>query len=446
MWTTIDPLRLKVGHYVRIEHSWLSHPFPRSTFTITSQHDLDLIQEYGLKRISFDPSRSTLADQTRIVGSTTPALEADAPARTDPEVQPEPVAHEPIRVKQRMVREVQARRQRLESLSRDFVREARESIEATRLIDAGELEGFTIMDDLAARAVRESRSGTAALSFAGTALASAALDRDSAATVSAMTLAAKLGRRLELDEELNRAVAVSAALRAISLRRLPAAERGQSTLEAPPLTSALRNYPRISSRILERTGGIPAGVLRIVAQHRECIDGSGFPRGLRGDDIVPGAALVGLVHEYQELTTPGRLHRPQSPSDALRYLYQTRRQQLGPELMSHFVAALSIYPPGTFVQLSDESLAVVVRVNPAQRLRPVVLLLEDRESLHKGDIQDLSLSDDLRIVRTYSAQALPPLAAAFAGLTDVIGLKIDRGASEEAGEPVGEPPGDLAVA
>ena len=66
MWTRIDPRKLKVGHYVRIEHSWLAHPFPRSTFTITSQSDLQLIQQCGLERISFDPGRSTIADEPKV--------------------------------------------------------------------------------------------------------------------------------------------------------------------------------------------------------------------------------------------------------------------------------------------------------------------------------------------------------------------------------------------
>jgi HD-GYP domain-containing protein (c-di-GMP phosphodiesterase class II) len=420
MWTTIDPRKLKVGHYVRVEHSWLSHPFPRSTFTIASQRDLQLIEEYRIKRVSFDPGRSTIAEDLNII--------VGGPQPTEPEPTPEaPVrTEEPVRVKQRMVQEVQARRQRLESLSRDFVREARATVEAHRLIDAGEPGGFVMMESLAAQAVQDSGVRSAALCFAGTALASAALDRDSAATVSAMALAAELGHKLELDEELNRAIAVAAALRAISLRRLPPADRNRSTLSALPLSSALRNYPQVSAEILERAGKVPVSVLRIVAQHRECLDGSGFPHSLKGEAIAPGAALVGLVHEYQELTAPGRTPRVLSPSDAVRLLYQSRRDQFGATLMHQFIAALSIYPPGTFVQLSDDSLAVVVRVNPEQRLRPVVLMLEDRESLHEGDIQDLSRSEDLRIVSAHPADSLPPLAAAFAGLTDVIGLKIDR--------------------
>lgn len=428
MWTKIDPRKLKVGHYVRIHHSWLSHPFPRSTFTIASQSDLQLIHECGLKRVSFHPGRSTIVDKPKVI--------VDDPQQSASE--PSPTAtlatasEEPTRVKQRMVQEVQARRQRLESLSRHFVREAHQTAEATRLIDAGESGGFVLMEGLAAQAVRSSGAPTASLCFAGTALASAALDKESAATVTAMALAADLGRKLQLDDELICAVAVAAALRAIGMRRLPRAERGRSTLAALPHGTALRNYPQVSAGILQRLGKIPLSVLRIVAQHRECLDGSGFPRGLRGDAIASGAALVGLVHEYQELTAAGRQPQPLSPSEAVRHLYQTRREQFGMPMMNHFIATLSIYPPGTFVRLCDDTVAVVVRVNPTQRLRPTVLVLDDRNSLMEGDIADLAASEDRSIVSAFAASELPSQATAFAGLTDVAGLRFDTGTAPAA--------------
>lgn len=430
MWTTIDPRRLKVGDYVRIHHSWLSHPFPRSTFTITSQRDLQLIHECGLKRVSFHPGRSTIADEPKII--------VDGPQQNASE--PSPTAtlaaasEEPTRVKQRMVQEVQARRQRLENVSRHFVRDARQSAEATRLIDAGESGGVVLLAGLAAQAVQNSGARTASLCFAGTALASAALDKESAATVTAMALAADLGRRLQFDDELICAVAMAAALRAIGMRRLPPAERGRSTLAALPHGTALRKYPQVSAGILQRLGKIPVSVLRIVAQHRECLDGSGFPRGLQGDAIASGAALVGLVHEYQELTAAGRQPQALSPSEAVRHLYRTRREQFGVPLMNHFVATLSIYPPGTFVRLCDDTVAVVLRVNPAQRLRPTVLVLDDRNSLMEGDIADLAASEDRSIVSDFAVNELPPLATAFAGLTDVAGFRFDTGTAPAPAE------------
>ena len=220
--------------------------------------------------------------------------------------------------------------------------------------------------------------------------------------------------------------------RGIGLRRMPVAERIRPTVGAAIPGPVLRGYPQLGADILERVGKTPASVLQLIAQHRECVDGSGFPRGLRGDAIATGATLVGAIHEFQERTAPGRSPSSLSPSEAVRYLYQSRREQLGVEVLNQLVATLSVYPPGTFVQLSDDSIAVVVRVNPEQRLRPLVLMLEGRDSLAEGDIEDLATSTDLSIVRAYPGGELPPLAVAFSGLTDTAGLKLDAVARSAA--------------
>lgn len=465
MWVSIDPRRLKIGHFVRIEHGWLSHPFPRNTFTITSQHDIDLILENNLKRLSIDPGRSTIADDNtqRIavpalapgdldaapgvvpaadavdataapVGAVvTGAAAAPATAFADTAAATAaPTAQGTAQLKRRLVQAASERRQRLRSLSGEFVEDARQCAQAVRMIEAGEPAGYSLLEGMAGNAVSHSAAEGSTLCYAGTALTPAAIDADAAAAVAAMSLAAELGRRVGLEHQLWCATVVAAALRAIGLRRLPLVERIRPTVGVTVPPGQLRNYPQLGADILARVGCVPEAVVQRVAQHRECLDGSGFPHGLRGRDIAAGALLVGVIHEFQELTAPGRSPHSLSPSEAVSHLYRTRREQFGTDVLNHFVATLGVYPPGTFVLLSDDSLAVVVRVNPSQRLRPTVLMLDHRESLMDGDVTDLSVTDDLSIVRTMTGDKLPPLAVAFAGIGDTAGLKIDRALLESA--------------
>ena len=57
---TIDVRDLLPGMYVQLELSWISHPFPRSSFVISSQAQIETIRDLGLERVRWDPSRSEM--------------------------------------------------------------------------------------------------------------------------------------------------------------------------------------------------------------------------------------------------------------------------------------------------------------------------------------------------------------------------------------------------
>ncbi len=63
-----------------------------------------------------------------------------------------------------------------------------------------------------------------------------------------------------------------------------------------------RNYPQISYDILEKVD-FPWPVADIVLQHCECYDGSGFPRGIKGNDFLIEARILAVAHALEDLTS-----------------------------------------------------------------------------------------------------------------------------------------------
>lgn len=54
----IEPGQLRVGMFIELELGWMSHPFPRSSFKIASNDQIEVIRGLGLKLIRYIPSRS----------------------------------------------------------------------------------------------------------------------------------------------------------------------------------------------------------------------------------------------------------------------------------------------------------------------------------------------------------------------------------------------------
>jgi response regulator RpfG family c-di-GMP phosphodiesterase len=122
----------------------------------------------------------------------------------------------------------------------------------------------------------------------------------------------------------------------IGLLALPAdllAVRGPLSPEAAEL---LRGHADISGDILEPLArvGLPVAAVRA---HHERLDGSGYPRGLRGRQVPFGAQVLALVDTWAALTRP-RPHRPAlSGTDALGVL---RQEVSGGRLPGKLVDAL----------------------------------------------------------------------------------------------------------
>ena len=66
-------------------------------------------------------------------------------------------------------------------------------------------------------------------------------------------------------------------------------------------------------------------MLRIIAQHHELADGSGYPKGLKGEQIDPAARIVSLVNYYDNLCNPADLAKAMTPHEALSLMFAQRR-------------------------------------------------------------------------------------------------------------------------
>jgi hypothetical protein len=116
------------------------------------------------------------------------------------------------------------------------------------------------------------------------------------------------------------------------------------------------------------------------------------------------------------------------PNQALSELYVKRQASLSIKVITALVRVLSVYPPGTLVELSDGSIGVVATVNPTDRLRPIIVVYESTDQDLETRIVDLSNQSVLTILRmvqmselapAYLNRTTPPEVLKFMLLTDV---------------------------
>ena len=157
----------------------------------------------------------------------------------------------------------------------------------------------------------------------------------------------------------------------------------------------IQEHPRIGFERLRSLREITPTSLAIVLGHHEKIDGSGYSRGVKNDDIHLFPRITAIADVYDALSSD-RIYRERWPIDkTLSLIYSEKSIHFDPELVDEFIKIMPFYPNGCKVELNDGRKAVVVSQNKNKPSQPNIRLLDASKKWH--DKIDLSTSKNLKI-------------------------------------------------
>lgn len=398
----IEVDKLRVGMFVHLDLGWLDHPFPFSSFKIRSQDQIASIRELGIARVRYAPSKSDPVDAD-------PApVEPSAPNPPTPESAQVVEAPERREARQRakLLLAQQARLEHCECRFREAGRCFREILSnaqsqpvqarsSAEHIVGGMLEEMSASGDMAIRLLSE-KAG----------------EESSLHALNCTVLSLLLARACGIDGDGLAAVGTGALLHDIGKIELPDRLRWR---EGNFTTAERRLYDEHVPRGLAigQRMGLPPGVCRIIAEHHEADDGSGFPAGLRGDAIDRGARIVALVNQYDNLCNPGNPAQALTPHEALAVMFARMRSRFESATMSVFIRMMGVYPPGSVIELSDGRYALSVSVNASRPLRPSVIIHEPAVPADEALVVDLETLPEIGIRRCIKPVQLPRAVADY---------------------------------
>jgi HD-GYP domain-containing protein (c-di-GMP phosphodiesterase class II) len=391
-WQPIRADQLRIGHYIKINHSWFDHPFVRRIFMITSEEEVAIIRNARLSKLYVDHDRSTSAPP------------AEAPQRPPEEEQR--IAERAASLKAEKIAQIdriQEHRAALEAVALRYAETVDHTGGLLGMLNAADAASAKQLGNWVGKVVETVVQGQAPLALVATDPPQNEQQRVAMLATDAVGICGVLGRKLGLEPQHMMALTMAAAVHVCGLQRLPAPLIDEKP-DGPQRDSAMfRQYPAIGAEILRQCGGFPQTVIRIVREHRERPDGSGFPLGLKGDQIHPLALVLGAVREFQVQCRGTDVE----PTTALSWLFRTLRPVYGEDIIDHLISSTTVYPPGTFVQISDGSLGRVLRVNEADRMRPVIGIVDEESGGREMQIVDLMQESELSILSLVDRPKLP---------------------------------------
>lgn len=189
-------------------------------------------------------------------------------------------------------------------------------------------------------------------------------------------LATTFGRFLEWGDELLNVISEGALLHDAGMSRVPV-----WILDKPgPLTQRefqlVRMHSDYAARLLEADGAYDPRVIEIVRHHHERVDGTGYPRGLRGHEIPGYVQVVSVVDVYESMTAEKAYEPALTPSLALTRLHRRVDTNFNRQLVERFIRCIGIYPLSSLVRLQNGAHGIVISSQEENRLKPVLLLVK----------------------------------------------------------------------
>ncbi len=167
----------------------------------------------------------------------------------------------------------------------------------------------------------------------------------------------------------------------------------------------VHQHVMFSYQLANESGAFSKDALAAIADHHEALDGTGFPRARR--EMSRQASILALVNRYDNLCTPEALDQePLMPAEALSHMFRSEASRYDASLLGALVKMLGVYPPGTVVQLSDGSLALVVAPGP-ESLRPQVLVYSPELPKDEAPVVELQTEPELKIAEALRPSTLP---------------------------------------
>ncbi len=203
-------------------------------------------------------------------------------------------------------------------------------------------------------------------------------------SVRATIWAITFGRHLGLSREKLENLALGVLFSEVGKTKLPDALLKKRGRLSDAEFAAMKKHVEYGIAILRETKGIQQAVLDVVGTCHERHNGSGYPRGLKGNQIPLLGKIAGIVHFYDAVTCPRHEELALSPSDAMIKLHELRDRDFQAELVDEFIQAIGIYPTGSLIELSNGEVGIITEQNVGRRLRPKVLLILDE---HKAPLK-----------------------------------------------------------
>ena len=198
-------------------------------------------------------------------------------------------------------------------------------------------------------------------------------------SVNVAVFAVKMGANLGFSKEDQIEIGVAGLLHDVGTALIPENIINKTNRLSDEEFRILKERPKYSYEIIATCGEAYRRIAEYALQVYEKVDGSGYPNGLKADEIHEFAQIIGLVDMYEAL-----IHsRPQREKllhfSAVKEIIQSSKNTFQRKHLKVLLSIFSIFPIYSYVRLNSDAIGKVIETYPDQPMRPRLQIIYDSQ-------------------------------------------------------------------
>jgi len=343
MLKKIDISQLILGMYVHeLCGSWMDSPFWKKSFLLTEQNELAEIQKTKIKEAWIDSSKGLDVYQ---------ATESSPLAPEEPEVQ---------FVKTVVVSDIGpvsmgdelGRASRIVSKSKEAVFSMFSEARMGKAVDVGNAK--EIVEEIADSVMRNPGA------LIGLARLKTKDDYTYMHSVAVCALMVSLAKQLGLGEEDTREAGLAGLLHDIGKMMISSDILNKPGKLTDDEFASVKLHPTAGYKMLLESDDVSQVALDVCLHHHEKMDGTGYPKGLKSEQISLLSRMGAVCDVYDAITSNRPYKQGWCPAQSIRKMAEWSKGHFDEKIFQAFVKSIGIYPVGTLVRLESGRLGVVI--------------------------------------------------------------------------------------
>ncbi len=170
----------------------------------------------------------------------------------------------------------------------------------------------------------------------------------------------------------------------------------------------IKNHTVIGYRLLHGIGRLSGALSNVALQHHEAYDGTGYPRGLKGNQIDKNAVIASICDTYTAMIERRPYRAAILPPAAVKKILANSAGRFGHNMIRSFVRQVSAYPIGSFVKISNGCVGMVVNTHSEHPSSPVLRLMRDENNNPYENLRfiDLAYEPQIQVSGVISAHSM----------------------------------------